>query len=63
MLTTMKWLCWLSAAGFLLLALAGPLLIHRSIGMLEVIVTLLIVAVMSAPGWLIHFSQKHNHTS
>jgi hypothetical protein len=57
-LSVLKWLIWLFALGFLLLVLSAPLLVGGSLGPTEYIVSFFVVALMSVPGWIIHFIQQ-----
>jgi fatty acid desaturase len=54
LLTIFKWLTWLSAIA-LVLALV---FVGASVGIIELIVTLVLAGIISVPGWIIHFVQK-----
>ena len=63
-LAIIKWLSWACALGFLLLVVAGtPLVTGQFIGFSELIVTGFVVGLMSAPGWIIHFTQRRRQRS
>ena len=57
LLTTLKWLTWLSALGLIVFVWL-VILLRGSIGLIELIITFLFAGLVSLPGWVIHFLQK-----
>ena len=57
LLTIIKWLTWLSATLVVLVFLA-PLFVRGSVGVLELIVTVVLAGLISLPGWIIFCGQR-----
>lgn len=61
LLTTVKWLSWLTAAGLVLLLVLATVITAR-LGVVELITTVMLAGIISSPGWIIHFVQKTKPT-
>jgi hypothetical protein len=57
LLTTLKWLTWLTAAGLIALLLLATV-VRGSVGLMEVMIIFMLAGLVSVPGWVIYYAEK-----